>query len=229
MLDLDRVVTDLKHDRLAADLSVAEAAPLLHATDSYGKHRKKYSAFYESKFPELHWRLHSATGRPDVMGAQHAPFHSRPTLPTGELVHDSFALRRCTSMGDGSAPRGHLARHCGLLSRLIFLKMLYVSLELVTSSSFAVFCAYSTVSLKVQAQESSAQRTEVAMLQKRLEHAWSSSCPRPRQCRRGSTSRQALPAGLQAAGQDHLVRKGLGQPPPKRPKSFSGLRGGVEP
>ena len=46
MLDLDRVVTDLKHDRQAAGLGVAEAAPVAHATDSYGKHRKKYSAFY---------------------------------------------------------------------------------------------------------------------------------------------------------------------------------------
>ena len=181
MLDLDRVVTDLKHDRLDADLSVAEAAPLLHATDSYGKHCKKYRTFYDDKYPELHGRLHPATARPEVMGAQHVPFSTVvPRCPPANwaATHSLFAV--APPWGGGSAPRGHLARHCGLLKRLMFLNMLSVSLELVTSSSFAVFCAYSTVSLKVQAQDWSAQRTEVAMLPKRLERAWSSWCPRPR-------------------------------------------------
>ena len=34
--NFDRVVTDLKHDRLAAGLSVAEAAPVAHATTTSG-------------------------------------------------------------------------------------------------------------------------------------------------------------------------------------------------
>ena len=69
--DLDRVVTDLKNDRVVAGLSVAEAAPVAHATDSYGKHRIKYGAFYQSKFPELHWRVDSNSARADVTGAPH--------------------------------------------------------------------------------------------------------------------------------------------------------------
>ena len=51
--DLDRVVTDLKRDRLAAGLSVAEAAPVAHA-------------------PELHWRVDSNSARADATGAPHA-------------------------------------------------------------------------------------------------------------------------------------------------------------
>ena len=96
--NLDRVVTDLKHDRLAAGLSVDEAAPVAHATDSYGKHRNKLGAFYDSKFPELRWRVNSATARADATGAQHVHFHNRSTLPTGDTGHDTFALRRATAV-----------------------------------------------------------------------------------------------------------------------------------
>ena len=96
--DLDRVVTDLKRDRLAAGLSVAEAAPVAHATDSYGKHRIKHRAFYESKYPELHWRVDSNSARADAVGAHHVHFHNRCTLPTGDPGHDTFgALYPSTS------------------------------------------------------------------------------------------------------------------------------------
>ena len=47
LMDLGHVVTELQHDRLAADLSVAEASSLAVATDTYGKHRNKYRALYE--------------------------------------------------------------------------------------------------------------------------------------------------------------------------------------
>ena len=41
-------------------VTVFEAVPAAHATDSHGKHRKNYSAYYESKFLELHWRVPSS-------------------------------------------------------------------------------------------------------------------------------------------------------------------------
>ncbi|CAL1171214.1 unnamed protein product [Cladocopium goreaui] len=50
--DLDAVVTNLKQDRLASGLSLAEAAPVAHATDSFRKQRLLLDAFYKNKYPK---------------------------------------------------------------------------------------------------------------------------------------------------------------------------------
>ena len=50
--DLDAVVTNLKQDRLASGLSLAEAAPVAHATDSFRKQRLLLDAFYKNKCPK---------------------------------------------------------------------------------------------------------------------------------------------------------------------------------
>ena len=97
--NLDRVVTDLKHDWLAAGLSVAEAAPVAHATDNNGKHRNKLRAFYDSKFSELHWPVNSASAKAEATGAQHVHFHYRSTLPTGDTGHDTCAFCCVTAVG----------------------------------------------------------------------------------------------------------------------------------
>ena len=107
----------MKNDRLAAGLSVAEAAPLAHATDSCGKQRNKYRAFYESKFPELHWRVNSNNVRVDAVGAQHVHFHDRCTLPTGHAGPGTFAPRSAPAVEANDTENLHYD-HADLMSRL---------------------------------------------------------------------------------------------------------------
>ena len=115
--DLDRVVTDLRRDRLEAGLSISEACPVAHATDSYGKHRLQYRAFYKRKFPEISWSVDSNSARGDATGAHRVHFDNRWTVPTGDPGHDTFGLKRATAIGaNDTEDLQH--DHAELMSRL---------------------------------------------------------------------------------------------------------------
>ena len=60
--DLGPVIDDLKHDRLSAGLTLEQACPIGHCTDSY--------AFYRGKYPDLAVRVCSTSAKSGVSGAK---------------------------------------------------------------------------------------------------------------------------------------------------------------
>ena len=96
--DLGPVIDDLKHDRLSAGLTLEQACPIGHCTDSYGKHRLRLDAFYRGKYPDLAVRVRSTSAKSDASGATAVQEVSAPTLIAGDPAHDLFALRRRVSV-----------------------------------------------------------------------------------------------------------------------------------
>ena len=96
--DLGPVIDDLKHDRLSAGLTLEQACPIGHCSDSYGKHRLRLDAFYRGKYPDLAVRVRSTSAKSDASGATAVQEVSAPTLIAGDPAHDLFALRRRVSV-----------------------------------------------------------------------------------------------------------------------------------
>ena len=92
--DLTELVDRIKTKRLSAGLSMAESCPVVHATDSYGKHRLRLARFYQRKYPELATHSQSDTPRGDATGCVLRGIAS-PCLIAGDPAHDTIAFRRC--------------------------------------------------------------------------------------------------------------------------------------
>ena len=99
LIDLHPLVDNLKADRLAHGLSMDEAAPIAHSTDSYGKHLRRYDDFYIAKFAEADVVVQAATPKSDAAGAVAAQRSSARTRICGDPAHSWFEFRRCLSIG----------------------------------------------------------------------------------------------------------------------------------
>ena len=113
--DLDAAVTNLKQDRLASGLSLAEAAPVAHATDSFRKQRLLLDAFYKNKYHEMGVEAVSQTPKGNAQGARGGGVS--PTIVYGDPLHDQLALQRKVSAASPDASC-LIADHKDILQRL---------------------------------------------------------------------------------------------------------------
>lgn len=113
--DLGIVVSNLKQDRLEAGLSLAEAAPVAHATDSYRKQRLLLDAFYKNKYHEMGVEAVSQTPKGNAQGAKGGG--SSPTMVCGDPLHDQLALQRLVSAASPDASC-LIADHKDIMQRL---------------------------------------------------------------------------------------------------------------
>lgn len=113
--DLDAVVSRLKEDRLAAGLSLAESAPIAHATDSYRKQRLLLDTFYKNKYHEMGVEAISQTAKGDAQGAKGGG--SSCTIVCGDPLHDQLALQRRVSAASPDASC-LIADHKDIMQRL---------------------------------------------------------------------------------------------------------------
>ena len=98
LLDLEPIVDDLREDRLENGLSPAEAVPVGHSTDSYGKHRKEYEAFYERKNAEAQIAVQAPSPKGDASGAVGSQSAAPLTTIVGDPSHECHAFNRALSI-----------------------------------------------------------------------------------------------------------------------------------
>ena len=91
--DLEPVVDEISRDRMEQGMDLIDCLPASHSTDSYGKHRNHYVAFYDRKASELITVVNSSTPKGDATGAT-AIAQEGLTDITGDPLHDIIAMRR---------------------------------------------------------------------------------------------------------------------------------------
>lgn len=89
----------LRDTRQAAGFSLVESMPVAHATDTYGKHRKKIRQLYSEVWALARLQTQSCTPRGDAVGVRVEATGSVQNLltVTGDPLHDVLALRRCAA------------------------------------------------------------------------------------------------------------------------------------
>ena len=98
--DLEHIVEDLKADRLEHGVSLAEAKPVCHATDSFQKQRLALQAFYDNRmYPELNVAVEANTPKGNAVRVVGRSQSSASTRIAGEPGHECFAFRRALSAG----------------------------------------------------------------------------------------------------------------------------------
>jgi len=98
--DLDPMVDEHMHARIAAGVPPNCVRVVAHPTDSYGKHRLKIRAFYRKKYKALHVHVESATPKADARALRAQGDAVDETVPTGEPYHDVIAFRKLVSSLD---------------------------------------------------------------------------------------------------------------------------------